>query len=102
MSRVSHDAELVRDIFWDLFRQGFISLGWNNANESWPFFRLSHFGEQTLGTQSAFHFHDTGSFITMVRSEVPDISSEAVAYLDEAVASFFADCLLACCVIFGY
>jgi hypothetical protein len=96
-----HDSELVRDVFWDLFRQGFITLGLNDANESWPHFRLSHFGKQTLGTQSAFRFHDTGSFITMVRAEVPDISSEAVAYLDEAVASFFADCLLACCVMVG-
>ncbi len=23
----SHDVELVRDVFWDLFRQGFITLG---------------------------------------------------------------------------
>src|SRR6266851_6443934 len=39
-----NDAELVRDVFWDLFRQGFITLGLNDNNETWPFFRLSHFG----------------------------------------------------------
>jgi hypothetical protein len=32
---------------------------------------------------------------------VPDISAEALAYLDEAVAAYFADCLLACCVMVG-
>lgn len=95
------DAELVRDIFWDLFRQGFITLGLNDSNDAWPFFRLSHVGGQTLGSQSPFRFHDTSSFLNIVRREVSDISAEAVTYLDEAVAAYFADCLLACCVMVG-
>jgi hypothetical protein len=95
------DAELVRDVFWDLFRQGFITLGMNDSNEAWPWFRLSHFGEQALKSQSPYRFHDTGSFITMVRREVPDISPEATVYLEEAVAAFYAGCLLACCVMLG-
>jgi hypothetical protein len=32
---------------------------------------------------------------------VPDISPEAVVYLEEAVAAFSAGCLLACCVMLG-
>ena len=28
----SNDAELVREVFWDLFRQGIITLGMNDAN----------------------------------------------------------------------
>jgi hypothetical protein len=95
------DAELVRDVFWDLFRQGFITLGMNDANPMWPWFRLSHFGQQTLQTESPYRFHDTGSFLALVRKEVPDISAEAVSYLDEAVAAFYAGCLLAACVILG-
>jgi hypothetical protein len=39
----AHDAELVRDVFWDLFRQGYITLGLNDSNETWPFFRLERF-----------------------------------------------------------
>jgi hypothetical protein len=96
-----HDAELVRDVFWDLFRQGFITLGLNDSNPTWPWFRLSHFGGKALTTQSPYRFHDTSSFITIVRKEVPDISAEAVAYLDEAVAAFYADCLLASVVMLG-
>jgi hypothetical protein len=60
-----YDAELVRDVFWDLFRQGFITLGLNDSNPNWPWFRLSHFGERALKTQSPYRFHDTGSFITL-------------------------------------
>src|SRR5579862_8876761 len=66
------DAELVRDIFWDLFRQGFITLGTGDSNQAWPFFRLSRFGKQALGTQSPFRFHDTGSFLNMVKHEVTE------------------------------
>ena len=64
----AQDIELVRDIFWDLSGQGFITLGLNDADPGWPFFRLSYFGQQTLGTQSPFRFHDTRSFINMVRA----------------------------------
>lgn len=96
-----YDVELVRDVFWDLFRQGFITLGLNDSNPNWPFFRLSHFGQQTLQNQQPYRFHDTASFLALVRQEVPDISQEAVAYLDEAVASFYAGCLLASCVMLG-
>jgi len=96
-----NDAELVRDVFWDLFRQGFITLGMNDANPQWPFFRLSHFGEQTLNTQSPYRFHDRNSFVSLVRSEVPDISPEAVVYLEEAISTFYAGCLLASCVMLG-
>jgi hypothetical protein len=96
-----YDAELVRDVFWDLFRQGFITLGMNDANPTWPWFRLSHFGERALKTQSPYRFHDTGSFLSLVKAEVPDISPEAAVYLEEAVAAFYAGCLLACCVMLG-
>jgi hypothetical protein len=95
------DRELVRDVFWDLFRQGIIILGMNDANPMWPWFRLSHFGQKTLQNQNPYRFHDTTSFLAIVRKEVPDISSEAVAYLDEAVAAFYAGCLLASCVMLG-
>jgi hypothetical protein len=96
-----YDAELVRDVFWDLFRQGFITLGLNDTNPQWPWFRLSHFGEKALTTQSPYRFHDTNAFLSLVKNEVPDISPEAIVYLDEAVSAFYAGCLLASCVMLG-
>jgi hypothetical protein len=96
------DRELVRDVFWDLFRQGVITLGINDANPTWPWYRLSHFGEKALqGGLPLYRFHDTTSFLALVKKEVPDVSLEAVAYLDEAVAAFYAGCLLASCVMLG-
>jgi len=92
------DVELIRDIFWDMFRQGYVALGGHDANES---FRLSRFAEQTLKSHSPYRFHDTSSFIAMVKREVQDISPDAIAYLEEAVAAFYADCLLSSCVMVG-
>jgi hypothetical protein len=97
----TQDRDLIRDIFWDLFRQGVIILGINDSNEGWPYFRLSNFGERTIRTQNPFRFHDTASFITHARKEFPDISDIAVTYLEEAVAAFYADCLLSSCVMLG-
>lgn len=95
------DAELTRDVFWDLFRQGFITLGLDDSNAQWPFFRLSHFGQEALNTGSPFLFHDTNSFLKLVRAEIPDLSSPATTYLSEACAAFYAGCLLSSCVMLG-
>ena len=94
-----HDAELVRDVFWDLFRQGVITLGLNDNNDKWPWFRLTQYAKTTLAVQNPYRFHDTGSDLGLVRKSVADILSEVVPYLQEAVATFNADCLLASCVM---
>lgn len=73
----------------------------NDSNPAWPWFRISHFGQKTLLTQSPYRFHDTSSFIAIVKKEIPDISAGAVAYLEEAVGAFYAGCLLAACVMVG-
>src|ERR1700722_20095439 len=88
------DTALVQEVFWDLFRQGAITLGRDANLPGWPGYRLSRFGKR-IAQHTSFRFHDTEAYIRMVKSYVPDISPEAEAYLEEAVASFYADCLLA-------
>jgi hypothetical protein len=96
------DGELVRDVFWDLFRQGMITLGIDSSqNSGWPWFQLSPFGENTLQSQGPYRFHDIASSLALVRNYASDISAEAVVYLEEAVAAFYADCLLSSCVMLG-
>ena len=49
-------VELVRDVFWDLFRSGVITLGMNDGNDFYPFFRLSRSGRGMLEDgQPRFH-----------------------------------------------
>jgi hypothetical protein len=94
------DTELIRDVFWDLFRQGFITLGTGN-NDSWPHFRLSHHAAHTLNQASPYRFHNSASYIKLVKAEAPDISRDTEEYLDEAVQTYYAECILASCVLLG-
>lgn len=93
--------ELVRDVFWDLFRQGFITPGLNNSNPNLPFFRLSHFGKNSLASGRPFRFHDSSSYIKLVLGNVPDISERTIEYLEEAVSTFYSGSLLASAVMLG-
>ncbi|WP_159709855.1 hypothetical protein [Geminicoccus flavidas] len=95
------ESELTRDVFWDLFRQGYITLGSNNANPNWPFFRLSHHGQQAITSGRPWRFHSAESYLQLVRAQVPSLDDLTAIYLEEAVSSFYADCILACCVMLG-
>src|ERR1700738_5303340 len=46
-----YDRDIILEIFWDLFRQGVITLGLNDSNPGWPWFRLSRFGETETARQ---------------------------------------------------
>ena len=95
-----YDGLTILEVFWDLFRQGIITLGKDTANPGWPWFRLSRFGE-SINRQRVFRFHDTASYITMIKTYDPDISPDGVLYLEEAAASFYAKCLLSASVMLG-
>jgi hypothetical protein len=95
-----NDSPIILEVFWDLFRQGVITLGLDPRNPGWPWFRLSRFGEK-IKSQSQFRFHDTSSYITMIKTYDPDISPAGELYLEEAAASFYAECLLSASVMLG-
>jgi hypothetical protein len=94
------NRDKILEIFWDLFRQGVITLGLNDANPQWPWFRLSRFGESE-GARQPFRFHDIGSYVSMIKDTVPDLLPAAEMYLEEAVAAFYSGCFLAATVMLG-
>ena len=95
-----YDSNTILEIFWDLFRQGVITLGLDSANPGWPWFRLSRFG-QTVKQQGQTRFHDTASYVSMIKGYDPDLSDQTLMYLEEAAASFYAECLLSASVMLG-
>jgi hypothetical protein len=97
----ANDAQLILEIVWDLFRQGVITLGKDASNPGWPWLRLSRFGLESLRNQNPYRFHDTSGFLKILKSQVPYIQPETVVYVEEAVAAFYADCLLSTCVMLG-
>lgn len=95
------DAEIFLEVFWELFRQGVITLGSNDANRDFPHIRVSGFGERLLENESAYFFHDVSSYKKAILAEVPDISETTLVYLQEAMQAFRSGCILSATVMLG-
>jgi|SRR5450432_706548 len=97
----NNDRERFLEVFWTLFREGIITLGLNDSNREFPFFRVTEFGRRLAADQQAYFFHDVSSYERLVRSEVPTIDETTVLYLKEAMQSFRSGCILAATVMLG-
>lgn len=95
------DSEIFLEVFWDLFRQGIITLGLNDNNREFPFFRVSQLGKQIVESQSVYFFHDVSSYEQAIRAEVPMINDVTLLYLKEAMQAFRSGCILSCSVMLG-
>lgn len=95
------DRELVREIFWDLFLQRIITLGFDDSNRVFPFFKVSSQGKRILDHQNPYIFHDVASYSKLIQSNVPTINDTTLLYLQEAMQSFRSGCLLAATVMLG-
>ena len=95
------DKELTRDVFWDLFRQGIITLGLNDSNQKYPFFRISHYGKKILAAKETYFFYDVSTYEQAIKREVPEINEVTLIYLKEAMQAFRAGCLLSSSVMLG-
>ena len=95
------DRELFLEIFWDLFRQGIITLGYNDNNREFPFFRLSRLGERLIQNQDTYFFHDVAAYTSWLKREVPAIDPVTLLYVQEALQAFQAGCILSSTVMLG-
>ena len=95
------DSEIFLEVFWELFRQGVITLGSNDANREFPHIRVSEFGRRLLENESAYFFHDVSSYTNAIQSEVPDINETTLLYLQEAMQAFRSGCILSATVMLG-
>lgn len=95
------DCELFLEVFWDLFRQGITTLGLNDSNREFPFFRLSHLGKRLLENQDTYFFHDVSTYTNLLKNEVPSIDPVTLLYLQEALQAFRSGCILSSTVMLG-
>jgi len=95
------DSEIFLEVFWDLFRQGIITLGYNDSNREFPFFRVSKLGKEIADSNSVYFFHDVSSYEQAIRTEVPYINDVTLLYLKEAMQAFRTGCILSCSVMLG-
>ncbi|MBC2733610.1 MAG: hypothetical protein HF981_04570 [Desulfobacteraceae bacterium] len=95
------ESERFRELFWDLFRQGIITLGLNDSNPNFPFFRLSQFGRHLIDRNEPYFFHDVSSYTEVIKETIPKINKVTLIYLQEAMQAFQTGCLLSAAVMLG-
>ena len=96
------DSELFLEVFWDLFRQGIITLGYDNSNRDFPFYRASRLGKQILQNQDTSYFvHDVSTYSKWLKTEVPAVNDVTLLYLQEALQAFRSGCILSSTVMLG-
>lgn len=95
------DEGMVREVFWELFRQGIITLGIDSCNPNFPFFKISHYGEKLLSDEKLYFFHDVSTYQDAIQKEIPDVHENIVLYLKEAMQAFRSGCLLSSTVMLG-
>jgi hypothetical protein len=94
------DAEQLREVFWDLFRQGILTPGLDEMNRDFPWFHVTERGRRMLA-QQPFIPHDVEAYTRILRDAVPDLHDTTLIYLQEAMSAFRADCLLSATVMLG-
>jgi hypothetical protein len=75
------DANLLLEVFWNLFREGIITLGINDQNAEFPWFRVSEFGKKVLNNQDPYFFQDVSTYEALVKARVPNIDPLTLLYL---------------------
>jgi len=98
---ISEDRDIFLEVFWDLFRQGIITLGLSDSNPDFPFFRVSSFGKKIIANQELYFFHDVSTYEKVIREQIPDIDGTTLIYLKEAMQTFLNDCYLSSSVMLG-
>jgi len=95
------EKEILLEVFWDLFRQGIITLGVNDNSREFPWFRITGLGKKIIQNQSGYFFHDISSYEELIKSEIPSINEITLLYLKESMQAFQSGCLLSATVMLG-
>ncbi|MEX1231422.1 MAG: hypothetical protein WEB58_14340 [Planctomycetaceae bacterium] len=95
------EREIFLEVFWDLFRQGIITLGLNDSNREFPWFHVSSFGRRILEGHDSYFFHDVSTYKKLINDQIPNLDQTTLLYLQEAMQAFKAGCLLSSSVMLG-
>jgi hypothetical protein len=97
----SPDGDLFLEVFWNLFREGIITLGLNDSNPQFPHFRLSRLGKSLIENQDTYFFHDVSTFSRLLQDQVPAIDPVTLLYVKESLQAFRSGCILSSTVMLG-
>lgn len=97
----TRDSETFLEVFWDLFRQGILTLGYNDSNNGFPWCRLSAQGKRLVEGGDPYFFHDLSSYEKVIRENIHQIDDATLIYVKEAMQAFLSGCVLSASVMIG-
>jgi hypothetical protein len=99
LSNVSGGDQALLTAFYDLFRTGHVSWGYDIANPDPPFMHLTEQGRRTLEHLSRDPANPDGYLAHLLSTTV--LNSVADSYIREALRTYNADCFRATAVMVG-
>lgn len=92
---------LANEVMWQLLAQGVITPGFDSANLSLPFFRVTDYGQKVLES-GRFIPHDPTGYLDELRAMGGVITTDVtIAYVEEALRCFTSGCHLASVLLLG-
>lgn len=104
-SPTEDDRETALQIFHELYLERIISTGNKSSSMgdqilSWPFYRVTQYGNDVLDTPE-YQPHDPSGYLKLLQQQIPKVDAVIVRYLDESLACFRGNTLLASAVTLG-
>ncbi len=93
-------GEHVREAMWDCLLKRIIVFGMDNANPSWPFYRVTEYGASALKATTPQPY-DPDGFMAYFDATCASIEPAVRAYVAEAVHAFNSDCTRSAAVMLG-
>jgi hypothetical protein len=96
----SGDETLLVEVIWGLIIQGILVPGLNDANQGYPFLRLTEYGKRCVD-EERFLPHDPEGYLREFQSAVPNVDSIIVEYLTESLQCYVHGLNRAAAVMLG-
>ena len=94
------DRERIRQLFWEFIIQGIIVIGKDDHNETWPWYKVTEWGEKVLEEGEVVP-HDPVGYIERLLRENPNLDPVMEFYLRESLKCFLTGTYTACTVMLG-
>ena len=98
-SRSRNGQEAILTYWYDLFRTGILSWGYNLSNPNPPFCHLTSHGRKVLSNISR-HPSNPDGYISFLTKNA-NLDSIALSYIEEALKTYNSDCMKAEYVMVG-
>jgi len=98
---LSHVEEsYATQALWELIIQGVLVPGHGSGSSGWPHVSFTEYGEQVI-VQEEFSPYDPSGYLTQLKSDIGELDSVLLFYLEEALGSFRANRYTASTVMLG-